>query len=164
MNTTTLDPAWKGPPLTPKGARKEFTDTAAIPWTPWIMPGTHFKLFYVDEASGRFTFLLKVDPGTEAPVHWHLGTAEAYILEGGFYYFEDDQGFPGAYTAEMPGAIHQPVSPKGCVMFAVAHGPLSGFNPDGSIGGICDAKLMYQLAQQGNAAAHVVRMGFIGEH
>lgn len=157
------DQEWKGPPLTKKGERKEFIDTEAIPWTPWIMPGTYFKLFYVDEASGRFTFLLKVDPGTQAPVHGHIGTAEAFILEGGFFYFEDDKGFPGAYTAELSGAIHQPVSPNGCVMFAVAHGPISGFNPDGSLGGVCDAKMMYELAHQANAADHVVRVGYISE-
>jgi 2,4'-dihydroxyacetophenone dioxygenase len=107
--------------------------------------------------------LLKVEPGTQAPVHWHIGTAEAFILEGGFFYFEDDKGFPGAYTAELGGAIHQPVSPAGCVMLAVAHGPISGFNPDGSIAGVCDARMMYELACKANAADHVVRMGLIAK-
>jgi hypothetical protein len=75
MNTP-LNQEWKGPPLTKKGDRKEFIDSEVIPWTPWIMAGTYFKLFYVDEASGRFA---------EGRAR-HAGTgALAYRDCGGFY-------------------------------------------------------------------------------
>lgn len=90
------------------------------------MAGTYFSSLAVNELSGGFTMLLKVDAGTKAPVHAHLGSAEAFLLEGGFYYDADDPGQAGCYTYEAGGAVHEPVSPQGCIMFAVSHGPLGG--------------------------------------
>lgn len=137
---------------------KDFVNLAEVPWTPWVMEGTHFKLLAINELSGGFSMLLKVDPGVQAPVHGHLGSAEAYLVEGGFYYEEDDPGHAGYYTYERGGSIHQPVSPQGCVMFAVTHGPLAGCNPDGSVSAVVDCRLMLQLAEANAAAAHVVQL------
>ncbi|MCA0186984.1 MAG: hypothetical protein LCH90_13445, partial [Proteobacteria bacterium] len=79
---------------------KDFVDLSAVPWTPWVMEGTYFKLLAVNELSGGFSMLLKVDPGVQAPVHAHIGSAEAYLVEGGFYYEKDDPGYVGYYTYE----------------------------------------------------------------
>lgn len=147
-------------PNTPLSHRtgKDFVNLAAIPWTPWVMEGTHFKLLAINELSGGFSMLLKVEPGVQAPVHGHLGSAEAYLVEGGFYYEEDDPGYAGYYTYERGGSVHQPVSPQGCVMFAVTHGPLAGCNPDGSVSAVVDCRLMLQLAKANAAADHVVQL------
>ncbi|QBF31467.1 2,4'-dihydroxyacetophenone dioxygenase family protein [Thalassococcus sp. S3] len=131
-----------------------FIDPDTIPWQPWVMEGTHYKLMTVDVRSGGFTLFLKVDPGTEAPVHGHVGAVEGVILEGGFAY-DDDAGSTGNYICEHGGAVHQPVSPDGCVMFAITHGPLIGYNPDGTIAAVVDAKMMYEMATTAGVADHI---------
>jgi hypothetical protein len=84
-----------------------------IPWTPWGMPGTQFKLLHCDDASSLLVILLKVEPGTVAGVHKHFGAAHAYILEGGFGY-EHGEVFAGDYMVEAGGNTHQPFTgPKG---------------------------------------------------
>lgn len=137
-----------------KQTRPSFMKTSSIEWVPWVMEGTHFKLLAIDERSGGFTMLLKVDPGKDAPPHYHVGSVEGVILEGEFGY-DDDRGGVGDYICEHGGVVHQPDSPRGTVMFAVVHGPLAGYNPDGSIAAIVDAKLMLQMAQDAGQAGHL---------
>lgn len=148
----------------PTGARpqarvgKDFINADAIAWTPWVMAGTHFKLLSINELNGGFTMLLKVEPGIKAPVHAHLGTAEAFLLEGGFYYDAADPGYAGYYTYEAGGSVHEPVSPQGCIMFAVTHGPLGGCDEQGQVNAVVDCRLMLALAEANGAADHVVRL------
>lgn len=135
--------------------RSAFLDHESMPWTPWVMPETWFKLLSVNPVSGGFSIMLKVAPGNEAPVHGHIGTVEGIILEGGFAY-EDDWGHAGWYVNEAGGINHKPhTGPDGMVMFAVAHGPLVGYNDDGSIGGVVDARMMYELAAAAGNAGHI---------
>lgn len=145
--------AFSGVELT-KHEKPAFIDPATIPWKPWLIEGTHFKLMAVDVRSGGFTIFLKVDPGTQAPPHGHVGAVEGVILEGGFAY-DDDAGDTGAYICEFGGAVHAPVSPDGCIMFAMLHGPLVGYNEDGTIAAVVDAKMMYELAASQGVADHI---------
>lgn len=135
--------------------RPAFFNPDTLPWTDWIMEGTYFKLLNVNELTGGFTMLLKVDPNIKAPVHHHIGGIEAYITEGEFGYGEDDRGGVGSYVLESGGSIHEPDSPTGTVMFALAHGPLVGYNEDGSIAAVVDARMMYQLADAAGVAGHI---------
>ncbi|HEY8351204.1 MAG TPA: cupin domain-containing protein, partial [Sphingomonadales bacterium] len=89
-----------------------FFDPAKLPWSPWVMEGTWFKLLRVDRKTGGFSMLLKVDPGNEAPVHGHLGAVEAFVIEGEFGY-DDDRGGVGSYVYEEAGSIHMPTAPDG---------------------------------------------------
>ncbi|HEX9772125.1 MAG TPA: 2,4'-dihydroxyacetophenone dioxygenase family protein [Steroidobacteraceae bacterium] len=134
----------------------QFFDPATLPWTPWAMPQTHFKLFHVNEGTGSFTFLLKVEPGATAIIHKHLGEAEAYILEGEFGYGAE-RGKAGWYAYEAGGAIHTPDAPQGLLLFAIAHGPIMGYNPDGTIAGVIDVEWMYEAARKNGAAGHIKR-------
>ena len=129
-------------------------DPDTLPWLPWTMPGTWFKLISVNQNTGGFTLILKVDPGTEAPIHGHIGLIESIMLEGEFSY-DDDQGRKGHVLIEPPGAIHQPVTKEGFVLYGTTHGPIVGYNEDGSIAGIVDAQLMYEMARAGNAHHHI---------
>jgi len=132
-----------------------FLDVNKLPWLPWVIEGTHFKLLNVDMKTGGYSMILKVDPGNEAPVHGHVGAVEGLILEGEFGY-DDDRGPNMHYVWEPAGAIHQPDSPDGFTMFAVMHGPLLGYNDDGSIAAVVDGKMMYQMALEGGVAEHLV--------
>ncbi|NOZ64889.1 MAG: hypothetical protein GXP00_00040 [Alphaproteobacteria bacterium] len=135
--------------------RPAFFDPGTLPWADWVMPGTYFKLLNINELTGGFTMLLKVDPDVTAPVHHHIGGIEAYVVEGEFGYGEDDRGGVGSYVLEAGGSIHEPSSPEGVIMFAVVHGPLVGYNEDGSIAAVIDGRFMYDLAGQNNVADHI---------
>lgn len=138
-----------------KQDRSVFFHPGSLPWTPWAMPGTHFKLLNIDEVSGRFTFLLKVDPGVVAPIHKHIGAAEGYILEGGFNY-DEDAGAAGAYVFEHAGALHAPETLSGMTMLAIAHGPILGYDDAGAIAGVVDWEWMLGAARANDAADHIV--------
>lgn len=142
---------------------QEFVNPDDIPWTDWLMPGTRYKLLYCDLASGVFSLLLQVDPGVKATVHWHFGTAQAYILEGSFYYDKDDVGnTKNCFTTETGGSVHQPISEEGCLMFATLFGPIAGYH-EGKMVVVADSKLHYELAKQNNAAHLTTVVGYIQE-
>lgn len=135
--------------------RPAFHDAGAMPWLDWVMPETWFKLLNVDPVHGGFTMLLKVGPNNTAPVHGHIGGVEGILLEGGFGYGED-RGRAGWYVREPGGINHIPdTDSDGMVMFATVNGPLLGYNGDGSIAIVVDAKLMYEMAVAGGCADHI---------
>jgi len=135
--------------------KSAFFDHSKLPWLDWVMPGTWFKLLNVNPVTGGFTMMLKVEPNNAAPVHGHLGAVEGIILDGGFSY-GDDHGYAGNYVHEGAGIRHEPVThAAGMVMFAVVNGPLCGYNDDGSVAGVVDARLMYDLAAAAGAAGHI---------
>ncbi len=144
------------PGITPKGERKEFIDPDTIPWTDWLMPGTRYKLLYVNLVSGAFTLILQVDPGVTATPHWHVSNVQAYIIDGGFYYDESDQGTAGNYTCETAGEIHTPHSPTGTTMFAMMDGPIGGYTDEGGLAVVADARLHYYMARENDATAQTM--------
>jgi anti-sigma factor ChrR (cupin superfamily) len=113
-----------------------------LKWIPWAMRGASFKLLSADPATGRFSLLIKVEKGITAPVHRHVGAVEGYVLEGGFHYKDapEIQFSAGCYLLEKDGAVHQPVSQDGAVMFAVFHGAIEGLDGDGKVIGCIDWK------------------------
>lgn len=141
-------------PITPP-ARPAFIDPEGIPWSPWVMPGTEFKLLNINPITGGFSLMMRVSANNDAPIHGHIGSVEGVILKGGFSY-QDDHGRAGDYVHEQGGINHKPnTGPDGMEMFAVVHAPLCGYKEDGSIEGVVDAKLMYQLAKANGAADHI---------
>jgi 2,4'-dihydroxyacetophenone dioxygenase len=136
--------------------RKAFFDTTKLPWLDWVLPGVYFKLLNINPVSGGFTAMLKSDANNATAVHGHLGAVEGIILKGSFSYGEDDTGYAEHFIYESGGIRHEPFSLNDeLVMFAIAHGPFVGYNDDGSIGGIVDARFMYELARAGGAADHI---------
>lgn len=115
-------------------------DPQQLPWLPWAMRGSHFKLLAADPASGRFSLLIRLEPGLVAPPHRHVGAVEGWILEGGFHYADDPSRrfCAGCYLLEKDGAVHQPVSPEGALMFAVFHGAIEGLDANGRVSGRID--------------------------
>ncbi|QIB65430.1 2,4'-dihydroxyacetophenone dioxygenase family protein [Kineobactrum salinum] len=137
--------------------KSAFFDHGSLDWAPWVMPDTWFKLLGINSITGGFTMMLKVGPNNVAPIHGHIGAVEGVILEGSFAY-EDDWGHTGYYVQEPAGVNHKPVTgPDGMVMFAIVHGPLAGYNEDGSIAMVLDAKAMFEMAVAAGAAGHIDR-------
>lgn len=135
--------------------RRAFVDTTSIPWSPWVMPGTAFKLLHVNRENGGWSMMLKVDAGLKADIHHHIGSIEGYIVSGGFDYGPDDIGGPDAYVFEEAEAIHEPHTENGFEMFAIFNGPFAGYNPDGSLSGLVDATTMIELARATNTLEHL---------
>jgi len=132
-----------------------FFDVSTLPWSPWVMEETWFKLLAVNPVTGGFTMMLKVGPDNVAPIHGHVGSVEGMITSGGFAY-EDDWGHAGDFVHEPAGINHKPhTGPEGMEMFAVVHGPLVGYGDDGGIAGVVDARFMYDLAVAANVAEHI---------
>tara|TARA_R110002110_G_C13470525_1_gene720917 strand:- start:28485 stop:28973 length:489 start_codon:yes stop_codon:yes gene_type:complete len=138
-----------------KQLKSAFFKHDTLEWTPWVMEDTWFKLLSINPINGGFSMMLKVGANNVAPIHGHIGLVEGIILEGGFAY-EDDWGYAGDYVCEPAGINHKPVTgPDGMVMFAMTHGPITGYNDDGSIAMVLDAKLMYEMADEAGAAQHI---------
>ncbi|MBL4852883.1 MAG: 2,4'-dihydroxyacetophenone dioxygenase family protein [Robiginitomaculum sp.] len=154
MSTTQMKSTDKTSVQTIQEDESAFFDTTRLKWIPWVMEGTWFKLLKVDTKTGGWTMMLKVDPDNDAPVHGHVGAIEGIILEGEFGY-GDDRGSALHFTWEPAGAVHKPDSPNGFTMFAITHGPLVGYNDDGTIAAVIDGKLMYEMAKAEGAADHV---------
>jgi 2,4'-dihydroxyacetophenone dioxygenase len=155
MKVTQFKPGETGALGSTPSIRSAFFDPNTLPWADWVMPGTWFKLLGINPMTGGFSIILKVAPDNHAPVHGHLGAVEGIILEGGFSYGED-HGYAGNYVFEGAGIRHEPnTHPGGLVMFAVIHSPLCGYNADGTVAGIVDARLMYEMAAAAGAAGHI---------
>ncbi len=134
-----------------------FVRTGQIPWKPWVMDGVEYKLLATDPKTNGFTCLLRVEGGTVAPVHHHLGAIEVYVVSGEIYYEEADIGRQDDYIYEPAGDIHRPVSPDGCILFCVFHGPIAGLDDDGNTIGVVDGKMMRNMAEEHGTARFLAR-------
>ena len=135
--------------------RSTIVRAGQLPWTPWAMPGTRFKLLYINRAIQLTVVLLDVEPNTEASVHKHFGDAHAYILKGGFGY-EHGEVFEGDYMVEAGGITHVPkTGSQGVLMLGMMFGGLGGIGPDGQLAGLLDCDWHYQTAKANGAAAHL---------
>ena len=125
-----------------------------IPWTPFVFPKTFFKLLHLDEDRGSVTLLLLAEQGAPTPLHKHIGAAEIYVLRGSFSY-EEGTAHPNYYVHEAGGVVHVAEADDEIMAFVVFHGPLVGYNDDGSVSGVCDCDLFYELAAQNGAVGHL---------
>ncbi len=139
------------------GRSSRMLDVGQLEWAPFAMPGTTFKLLNLDNSSGRATFLLRIPAGLKVDPHKHLGSVEAYVIQGSFSYSEEGSVHAGGYVWEPGGAVHQPIAEgdEDLVMFVVAHGPIQAVDPDGALGGVLDNDLFFELARAANQHAHL---------
>ena len=61
-------------------------------------------------------YLLKLDPGTEGPLHQHGGYDEFFVLEGGIIDSDGTRIGPGDYVMYEPGTTHFTDTPEGCLV------------------------------------------------
>lgn len=127
-----------------------------IPWTPWVMEGSEFKLLYINRAHGMFTALIRMRGGLETPDHHHFGEAHAFVLEGDFAY-EYGRMFKGDYIVEAGGIDHKPtIGEDGATFFVIFYGGLSGVGENRlPTGDFIDCEFMYRTAAANGAADHL---------
>ncbi|MDQ8934604.1 cupin domain-containing protein [Acinetobacter rudis] len=126
-----------------------------IPWTPWALPGTQFKLLDFDKNHSYSCILLHISADAPATIHKHIGAANAYILQGGFSY-EHGAIFEGDFMCEAGGVTHMPyVFKEGCTLLGFNHGAVAGIGEQGEITGIIDVDWLIEQAKANNAFAHL---------
>jgi 2,4'-dihydroxyacetophenone dioxygenase len=129
--------------------------TASIPWTPWALPGSYFKLLHINRASGMMVAIIRNDPSEKTPPHHHYGDALVYVLEGDFGYERGDV-YAGDFLVEPGGVTHEPhIGPKGLTTLAVFFAGLGGVDGDNRVAGFVGVDAMYQMAVDNGAAGHL---------
>lgn len=94
------------------------TRSQAAPWQETGTPGFLIKPLFEDATKGQRTWLMKVDPGAEAPLHAHDEVEQIFVIEGTFYDDENTYG-PGDFAIRAPGVPHRGGSKDGAVMMLV---------------------------------------------
>src|SRR5258708_24713136 len=75
-------------------------------WVPYV-PGVHFQACSFNVTSGGFANILRVQPGTSLPPHYHISTVHGYTLRGSWHYREHKWvAVPGTYIFETAGCAH----------------------------------------------------------
>ncbi len=94
------------------------TRTAGQDWQSSGSEGFLLKTLHEDLATGRRTWLMKVEPGAYSPPHAHEEFEEIYIIEGSFSDGENTY-HAGDYAIRAPGAVHEAHSDEGAVVMLV---------------------------------------------
>ncbi|MEK6408297.1 MAG: cupin domain-containing protein [Acidobacteriota bacterium] len=71
-----------------------------------LQKGVLLKNFYVDQATGIATSLVRMQPGTALPIHQHIGVEQFFVIEGDCNVAGQRLG-PGDYHRAEAGSIHQ---------------------------------------------------------
>jgi 2,4'-dihydroxyacetophenone dioxygenase len=129
---------------------------AELPWTPWALPGTYFKLLSINRSTGMWSVVMKIDPNTHTDVHYHYGDAHIYVIDGGYAY-EHDRVNAGEYNLECGSVAHEPIiGDDGLQNFTVFYGGIGGIDAEGNPAGeFVDVEWMYKAARANNAADHL---------
>jgi quercetin dioxygenase-like cupin family protein len=92
-------------------------------WETADVPGILLKLFFRDQATGRFTALVRMDGGSRYPPHRHTDTEELYLLEGDLTVGRQIL-HAGDYCAAIAGTNHGPTySQEGCTFILSTSAP-----------------------------------------
>jgi quercetin dioxygenase-like cupin family protein len=109
-------------------------DVEKLPWIP-LGPGESFKpLRFLSHDRGR-VLLLRLEPGTVAPRHRHLGEVHAFNLAGRRRLSGGDEVGPGGYVFEPAGNVDSwtAVGDEPVIVHIVAFGPMEYLDDDGRV-------------------------------
>ena len=126
-----------------------------VAWTPWIGPGTRFKLLDVDRSFNKMTLLIAADAGASLAGYRHFGAGEYFVEIGAF---ACDRGALGAgdYLYEPGGAALRDLRfPVAAQVYALVHGPLAGLSTAGGSAPLYDLDWHWQRARANGAAGHI---------
>ncbi|MCT2401193.1 cupin domain-containing protein [Novosphingobium mangrovi (ex Huang et al. 2023)] len=128
----------------------------SIPWTPWALDGTYFKLLAINRRSGMWTVMMKIDPNTQTDNHYHFGDVHVYVTSGGHSYVHDRVNAE-EINIECGSVAHEPtIGPDGQESFNIFYGGISGTDAEGNpVGDYVDVEWMYKAAKANNAAGHL---------
>jgi hypothetical protein len=127
-----------------------------LPWTPWALEGTSFKLLSINRRLGAWSALVKFDPGTIVPPQRRFGDGFIYVMEGD-YVADDDPVATGEFSVETGGATRgRKVGPRGLLSYMMLLGGISAVDADGRpTGAYIDAEWMFETATAHDGADHL---------
>lgn len=139
-------------------------DPSTIPWTQWKNMeygegGIDFKILDYNEKTGKTTLIMRSSGPTATPIHKHAGEVEVYLIKGHFGYAADGVNpersmYAGWYMREPVDCVHKPFSREAVEMFTIIHGPIIGFDEDGTEVAITTSEF-YEAAAANNAVGHL---------
>ena len=95
-----------------------YVDVESLPWTPTDTEGIDMKVLMRDAANGRWTALIRWQPGASLPLHEHTDIEQSYILEGSLCDHEGECK-AGQFVWRPAGSEHRAWSPNGAVLLAI---------------------------------------------
>lgn len=95
--------------------RSHIVDVLGMAWSASPFPGIEQKVLYNDPASGMSTVLVKMAPGSQVPLHTHMGIEQAYVLEGSVV-DHDGEVTAGNYAWRDSGNTHVNHAPNGALV------------------------------------------------
>jgi anti-sigma factor ChrR (cupin superfamily) len=98
--------------------RSHIVDVVGMPWSPSPFPGIQQKVLFKDPDSGMSTILVKMAPGSEVPLHKHMGIEQAFVMEGSVV-DHDGEVTAGNYTWRDIGNTHVNKSPNGAIVLGI---------------------------------------------
>lgn len=90
------------PELQPQQGRLGAVLFDSVPWKASDHPGISFKTLYFDKAAGLVTMLVRMEPGSCFPAHWHDRPERCLVLEGDLIH-RDHVYHRGDFTWAEPG-------------------------------------------------------------
>ena len=114
---------------------------------PWInlSEGIDFRLLYSSRETGRWTVLLRCQPGSAFGRHKHYAAGEYFVVKGRMEY-RMGSAPEGTYGYEPLGVIHDHTSfPVYTELFFTNYGPVAFIDDSGQITSILDNALLEEL-------------------
>lgn len=118
-------------------------------WAP-LAEGIDFKLFYASAETGRWTVLLRCQPGSFFGKHKHLGAGEYFVVEGRMTY-RMGEAVGGAYGYEPLDVIHEHTAfPEYTELYFTNYGPVVFLDENDNITSVLDHAVLTNLAAAHN--------------
>lgn len=115
----------------PTAGQTHVVRSAELDWQQ-LGPGIRCKVLYRDPVNDAATVLFRFAPGTQAPMHEHMGLEQTYVIEGSL---SDHDGtvHAGDLAIRDAGSVHQAFTETGSLHIAFFSKPVR--NLDGGIAG-----------------------------
>lgn len=111
-----------------------------------LVEGIDFKLFFTSKETGRWTVLLRCQPGSSFPRHRHLGAGEYYVVKGKMEY-RMGVALEGTYGYEPLDVIHDHTAfPEYTELYFTNYGPVVFLDDDDNVTSILDHSLLTELS------------------
>jgi quercetin dioxygenase-like cupin family protein len=111
--------------------------TSEMEWRP-IGEKAYYKLLHLDEVSGRWQGLFRLDKGAIMNPHFHKGAIEGYVITGKMT-FRGRLIQTGDYLYEPLGAVHEAATAlEDTIMTSQFHGPVEFLDDEGETVAVWD--------------------------
>lgn len=121
--------------------------TDQLPWVP-LAEGIDFRLLYTSEETGRWTVILRAQPGSWFDTHRHLGPGEYFVIKGRMEY-RMGTAEEGTYGYEPLDAIHERTEFREYTeLLFTNYGAVVFLDEQGAVTSILDQATLKALAQQ----------------